>query len=122
MRKKTKNISGRKRGGQPGNKNGLRHGFYSELFSTDDGTRLDKEINLLDDLKALRVKAFRLFQLTPLKKFNKQELMTFDRFLNAITSINTLERTRLLARGHGGELGDDILTALREMNPYEDLE
>jgi hypothetical protein len=121
MRKNSKNITGRKKGGQPGNKNALRHGFYSELFSTEDSHRLDKEFNLLDELKAMRVKAFHLFRLTPLEKFNKRELITFDRFLNAIISINTLERTRLLARGHGGEIGQTILEALRELNPYEEL-
>ena len=70
----------------------------------------------------MRIKAFRLFQLTPLETIDEKELRTFDRFVNAIISINTLERTRLLSRGHGGQIGDDILTALREMNPYEDLE
>lgn len=115
-------ASGRRRGGQPGNKNALRHGFYSELFTTADSKRLDGETKILEDQKAMRIKAFRLFQLTPLETIEEKELKAFACFVRAIIAIDTLERTLLLARGHGGQIGDDILTALREMNPDEDLE
>lgn len=117
----SKSTSGRKKGGQPGNQNALRHGFYSELFTIADSQRLDGELNILDDQKALRIKAFRLFQLTPLKTNNEKELRTFDRLIQVLISINTLERTRMLARGHGGEIGQTILEALRELNPDEEL-
>jgi hypothetical protein len=119
--KTSKSTTVRRKGGQPHNKNALRHGFYSELFTVADSERLDQEIKILDDQKAMRIKAFRLFQLTPLETIDDEQLKTFDRLIQAMHYINTAERTLLLARGHGGQIGDDILTALREMNPYEDL-
>jgi hypothetical protein len=39
----------------------------------------------------------------------------------AVQHINTIERTILLARGKGGDLGKTILDALQEMNPDQDL-
>ncbi len=50
------------------------------------------------------------------------ELSIIDRINDYLITINTLERTRLLARGHGGEIGQTILEAIRELNPYEELE
>jgi uncharacterized protein YjcR len=121
----SKSTTGRRKGGQPGNKNALRHGFYSKLFTVEERALLDKDTasdHILATIKAMQVKALRLFKLTPLNQIDEEQLKTFDRFIQAMHYINTAERTLLLARGHGGQIGDDILTALREMNPYEDLE
>jgi hypothetical protein len=123
--KTSKNVMGRRRGGQPGNKNNLRHGFYSQCFTVEERALLTKDEaadRLLGSIKAMQIKALRLFKLTPLNQISNEELKTFDRFVAALYFLNTAERTLLLARGHGGQIGDDILTALREMNPYEDLE
>ena len=87
--KAPKSVSGRTRGGQPGNKNNLRHGFYSELFTAEDSQRLDGEINILDDLKAMRIKAYRLFKLTTLKKIDEKEIRAFDCLARALQFINT---------------------------------
>jgi hypothetical protein len=116
-----KSTTGRRRGGQPGNKNGLRHGFYSRLWTV--GT--DRELagsHIDDEIALFRFKARALAILTPLKHPDEDELKTYDRLIATGIAINTLERTRLLARGHGGEIGQTILEALRELNPYEDLE
>ncbi len=117
----SRSSTGRKRGGQPGNKNNLRHGFYSKLFTAEDSQRLDGEINILDDLKAMRIKAYRLFKLTTLKKIDEKEIRAFYCLARALQFINTAERTLLLTRGHGGQIGQDILAALRELNPDEEL-
>jgi hypothetical protein len=117
----SKSTTGRRKGGQPGNKNALRHGFYAHLYTIKEGKEL-KECNIEDELAALRayVRGFSFFVPTK-RKPSKEELSLFDRINNAIISINTMERTLLLARGHGGEIGQTILEALRELNPDEEL-
>ena len=116
-------TSGRRIGGQPGNKNALRHGFYSQLYTVADKKRLKDSI--IEDEQALfRIKAYRLAELTPLNSgaVSDGEMRLLE-ILNLYgIAINTFERTILLARGHGGAIGDTILEALREMNPDEDLE
>jgi hypothetical protein len=116
----SKSTTGRRRGGQPGNKNGLRHGFYSRLWTIET----DKELagSLIEDEIALyRFKALALAILTPLKDPDEAELKRYDRLIATGIAINTLERTRLLARGHGGDIADEIWKAIMELNPYEEL-
>jgi hypothetical protein len=119
--KASKSTTGRRKGGQPGNKNGLRHGFYSHLWTIRTGKELAGSL-IDDEIAMYRYKALALANLTPLKHPDEEELKIYDRLIATGITINTLERTRLLARGHGGEMGQTILEALREMNPYEDLE
>ncbi len=109
----------RKRGAQPGNKNALRHGFYSECFTSEENNLLDEDFNPEEVLKVLRVKALRLAKLTPLESLAAKELMALDRLFKALQEMNTIERTRILAHGHGGEVGKAILEALDEMDPYD---
>jgi hypothetical protein len=115
--------TGRRGGGQPGNKNALRHGFYSNLYTVKEGREL-KDSVIEDELMLARHKLRRIAELTPLNHgdISQIEIALLQILNSLLISINTIERTRLLARGHGGQIGDDILTALREMNPYEDLE
>ena len=121
MPRQPRKPTGRKRGGQPGNKNNLRHGFYSDLWTVKDDIRLEQ--SLIDDELALyRFKAHALAKLTPLRHPDDAELRIYDRLLTTGITINTLVRTRLLSRGHGGEIGMTILEAIRELDPYEDLE
>ena len=110
----------RKGGGQPGNKNALRHGFYSKLYKAGDESRL-KESTIDDEQEIARLKAYALAALTPLKHLSDIELFAIDRLNSLLITINTIERTKLLARGHGGDIGADILQALRELNPDEEL-
>ena len=116
----SKSIPGRRRGGQPGNKNGLRHGFYSHLYTIKEGKELQGSF-IEDEQSVARYKARRLAELTPLKNPTERELAIFDRFNAILITINTLERTRLLARGHGGAIADEIWKAIMELNPDEEL-
>ena len=119
-----KNSTGRRRGGQPGNKNNLRHGFYAALYTIEETKRL-KSSNIEDEQDLARTKAYRLAELTPLRtntQVSELELLTLDRLTGMLISINTIERTRMLERGRGGAIGDTIMQALLEMNPDEDLE
>ena len=53
----TKGNGRRKRGGQPGNTNALKHGFYTKNFSLAEcqGLEATKEIVLADEITLLRV-------------------------------------------------------------------
>ena len=115
--------TGRRRGGQLGNKNALRHGIYSKCFSAADGLKL-KDSTIEGEQHLARKIVLYLVQLLDFQShsISKLELSIIDRINQYLITINTLERTRLLARGHGGEIGQTILEALRELNPDEDLE
>jgi hypothetical protein len=90
-----------------------------DCFTDAEKKLLQSKFNVEDELKLLRVKALRLAKLTPLNSIAEQELMTLDRLYKAMQEMNTIERTKLLALGHGGELGKTILDALDEMDPYD---
>lgn len=52
----------RKKGGQPGNTNALRHGFYSRKFQELEAADLDKiRAGLVDEIAMLRVSIRRVF-------------------------------------------------------------
>lgn len=123
-RRNSRTSTGRSRGGQPGNKNNLQHGFYSKLYSVETARKL-RESTIDGEIDIARIKAHALFLLTPLngatEEITENERNLLSLLNTFIISINTLERTRMLARGHGGEIGQTILEAIRELNPYEEL-
>jgi hypothetical protein len=127
MRKKKKPTA-RKRGGQAGNKNALRHGFYSKGFTADENKRLDRQdsIDIVSEIELLRVCLDRLQKELDfaenshtdkdgntsrddhyLKQLNTLALMT--------QSLSTLARTHYLIRGRSGDIHDTILNALEEL-------
>ena len=55
----------RKRGGQPGNKNNFRYGFYSKSFSTSDKRGLDQNVKgeFHDEINIARVNLSRIEEL-----------------------------------------------------------
>jgi hypothetical protein len=96
------------RGGQAGNTNALKHGFYTSLFNSAERRRLEKfdrrEID--DDILLLRVliKRAAAFLLRP----PQDTLLTFAQHLTAVRVITyafarleKLQRTKLLLRGSG---------------------
>src|ERR1700690_1970623 len=115
--------TGRRRGGQPGNKNALRHGIYSKCFSAAEELEV-KDSTIEGEQQLARKIVLYLARLLDFKShtISELELSIIGHINDYLITINTLERTRLLARGHGGEIGQTIIEALRELNPYEDLE
>ena len=113
---------GRRRGGQPGNKNALRHGIYSKCFSAADELKF-KDSTIEGEQQLARKVVLYLVQLLDFQShsISKLELSIIDRINNYLITINTLERTRLLARGHGGDIADEIWKAIMELNPHEEL-
>ncbi len=108
-------------GGQPGNKNALKHGFYSALFTPEEVERFSGSPELRDEQQLLRATAFRIARHLRFDTLNQAELNGAFHLLLAIQRIATIERTIQLSHGRGGELGKTILEALQEMNPEEDL-
>ena len=108
-------------GAQPGNKNAQKHGFYSDLYTLEEKERLSGSATIEDEQELLRTTAYRLARHLHFDTLNAEELNGMFHLMLAVQHINTIERTILLARGRGGELGKTILEALKEMNPDEDL-
>ena len=52
--------TGRKRGGQPGNLNALKHGFYSKQFQKSELAELEKAGDLHEEIGMMRVVTRRL--------------------------------------------------------------
>jgi hypothetical protein len=115
--KPTKKASG----AQPGNKNAQKHGFYSDIYTVEEAKRFRQVSNIEDEQKLLRTTAFRIAKHLHFDTLNPEELNGMYYLILAIQHINTIERTIMLARGKGGEIGKTILEALKEMNPDEDL-
>ena len=118
---RTSQISSRTSGAQPGNKNAQKHGFYSQLYSLEEHERLGDSTPLEAEQGLLRTLVFRIGRHLRFDALTPAELSGMFHLLLAVQHINTLERTLQLARGRGGELGQTILDALKEMNPDEDL-
>ena len=127
-KEKEKGKSTRKRGGQQGNKNALKHGFYSKSYKPDEAKRLDDSdpMDLYSEISLLRVMADRLqaeisFDPRTLSDSNGNTIQDdhYLRQLNTLsamtTSLATLVRTQYLTRGKGGDLQSSILTALEEL-------
>jgi len=114
--------TGRRRGGQPGNKNALRHGIYSNCFLAADELKL-KDSTIEGEQQLARKIVLYLVQLLDFKShaISKLELSIVDRINQYLITINTIERTRLLSKGHGGDIADEIWKAIMELNPHEEL-
>ena len=113
--------SGRTTGAQPGNKNAQKHGFYSDLYSLEEQRRLSHSLHLGDEQDLLRTTAHRIARHLRFETLNPEELRGVFHLILAIQHINTIERTIQLARGRGGDVGQSILEALKDMNPDADL-
>ncbi len=131
---KAKPTTSRKRGGQPGNKNHLTHGFYSRQFRAEEIQRLDEQepTDVKAEIELLRVMLDRLTDqldfdpvYQPGRDENGAPIQTqirddhYLKQLNTMTliaqSIATLARTEHLIHGKTGSVQDAILQALEEL-------
>jgi hypothetical protein len=73
-----------KRGGQPGNKNALKHGFYSSWYTHQEKIRLDRDMlgKLDDEEKSLNIMIDRIFAAV------EKEEMTLDKTLAASRAVS----------------------------------
>jgi hypothetical protein len=89
-------IIKRNRGGQPGNRNAFRHGYYSKSFSEEELKRLDDHVKgeFTDEIAVARVNAGRLAEL--LKEY---KTMPFENMIAASNALNNfLDRIQTLSR------------------------
>lgn len=107
----------RKPGGQPGNKNAQKHGFYSKRFSQEETGRLESmdRFSVEDELDILRVYMDRIAKLVNLDHLNEDELKAVNTMSLLTQSISTMIRTHYLTKGKGGVIEKSILEALEEL-------
>jgi len=118
----------RKRGAQAGNKNNLRHGFYSKGFSAGEKKRLDAQdsIDVIAEINLIRVCVDKLTNQISFDEvtrtdnngteFRDAHYLAQLNTLSAMTqSIATLVRTHYLTHGKAGDVQSSILAALEEL-------
>jgi hypothetical protein len=102
----------RRRGGQPGNHNALKHGFYSRAFHKVDLTDLDASdlSGLLDEIKLLRVSLRQLVDYGRCVETFSEALAFMRMLCLAGATLNRLIKTqKFLATGK-----DEVSVALNE--------
>ena len=96
MSEPSPSASKRKPGGQPGNANALRHGFYAKSFTEAEMRRLEEDIEgeFIDEIALARTNAARLAEL--LKDYRNMSLLDVVSASNALN--NYLDRIQSLSR------------------------
>ena len=106
-KKKTSVLSPRKPGGQPGNWNAFKHGFYSRQYQPIEIKDLDTALGdgLMDEIALLRVIIRRVFEFA--NDSDTQDLDTWSKSLNtlgaAATRLAGLLRTQTVITGTDGD-------------------
>ncbi|MEA3439735.1 MAG: hypothetical protein U9R58_05580 [Chloroflexota bacterium] len=109
----------RNRGAQPGNRNALKHGYYSPLFRSAELKNLKALSNpgLSDEIEMLRLVICRIVERA------SDETLTFDqhlRYLNAIShataQLSRLIRTQALLVGEVDQIEKALIQALQVLN------
>jgi len=128
VKRKPKPKGKGKRGGQPGNKNALKHGFYSKGFSADEISRLNSTdaLDVTAEVYLNRVMIDRLqaeinFD-TKMMTDNNANQVRNDHYLRQLNTLaamtqaqGTLVRTQYLIKGKAGDVQSSILAALEEL-------
>lgn len=107
----------KKPGAQTGNKNALKHGFYSKHFKAEERGRLT-QTNALDvdsEIALLRVFIDRLTDQMPAQLLDEDSLKALNTLSLMVNSQSTLIRTHYLIRGKGSDAEKSILQALEEL-------
>ncbi|MGB8212006.1 MAG: hypothetical protein WCE68_00475 [Anaerolineales bacterium] len=88
--------SKRRRGGQPGNSNALRHGFFSKSFTESELSELDENVKgeFVDEIALARINAAHLAEM--LKDYRN---ISLDDYVSASNALNKyLDRIQSLSR------------------------
>jgi hypothetical protein len=113
----------RKRGGQPGNTNALRHGFYSHSFTLEELQGLDNNVKgeFEDEIALARINALHLAEI-----LNDYHTIPLEDFVAASNALNNyLDRIQSLSRARhavfrAGTTLEQALEELRRIPPDED--
>jgi hypothetical protein len=111
-------AASRKRGGQPGNKNALKHGFYAAVFRSAECDDLEamSEAGLTSEIAMLRVFTRRLFEKSSEVKTISDLIVLLDALGMASSRISGLLRVQhLLGSGQESGVAASISTALSDI-------
>ena len=104
----------RKRGGQPGNTNALKHGFYSRAFRSVDIDDLDTlELKLEDEIAAARVAGRRMLELSDEMTEPMQSIRALAAFSTHLIHIASLMRTHGILTGGSNTTSEAITNAIQ---------
>ncbi len=103
----------RKRGGQPGNTNALKHGFYASSFTSTEAADLDAVLaqNLDDEISMLRVALRRTFEVVANAENADAACFALSALGQASTRLAGLLKTQRLLQGSGSV---DVAAALNQ--------
>lgn len=106
-----------RRGGQPGNSNALKHGFYSRSFrASESADLLQVDPNNLDDeIRMLKVVARRVLELSEGEAEYDNVLKTLSTLGMTSTRIAQLMRTKKILTGEDQNTALAISQALNEV-------
>jgi len=109
--------SSRKVGGQPGNLNAYKHGFYAREFPKKDLADLDSVefTGLLDEIKLLRVHIRRLVELNRQSDDFTDALNLLRGLCLACSCINRLIKTQHILLGSTDPYSQAIMDSLDEL-------
>lgn len=107
----------RKKGGQPGNTNALKHGFYSPAFKSGEGEALEAlgEAGVRAEVDMLRVSLRRLFQAAGELADPGDMASTLEAMASVSVTIAGLLKTQRLIEGGQSSLSDALSQALGEV-------
>lgn len=107
----------RRRGGQPGNANATKHGFYSRHFKRGELDDLDLALTtgLEDEIKMLRVVLRRTLELADGVSDIEDATKTLNVLGAAATRLAGLLRTQKYLDGSGGDAAMAISQALTDI-------
>jgi uncharacterized protein YjcR len=94
---KRRACPGQKRGATPGNKNALKHGFYSHWFTLPEKKRLDRDMlgQLADEEKSLNIVIDRIFAEMKEEKMPMDKVLEIARAVSlAVGRIESIHRSR----------------------------
>jgi len=110
----------RKRGGQPGNRNALKHGFYSGKYKAIEDSELQTVLNqgLEDEISLLRVVMRRVFEYAGQSEKPAAEVWvsTLSALGVAATRLAGLLKAQKVIGGDGNEIAKTLAQALAEVN------
>jgi hypothetical protein len=110
-------ANGRKRGGQPGNQNARKHGFYSAAMRPGEVADLDalEAEGLLDEIALVRVGIRRLFEVAGDSKAPGELASALEVIGSASVKLAGLLRTQRMIAGGQSSLSDALSQALGEV-------
>jgi hypothetical protein len=107
----------RTRGGQPGNLNALKHGFYAKHFKADELQELADAtaVNLNGEIGLTRVAARRVLALLDEAEDADQRVALLNAITMAAMRVASLLKTKKYLSGDGDDMGAALSEALKDV-------